>query len=177
MTRLALLGRDGVILKVRTGGICSLDEMQIIPGSLEAIARLNHAGYRVAVTSNQPALEEGRLDIDTLNAIHARLNELLTRVGGHLDALLVCPHRGTATCGCHKPDSGLFEEIAHRLEIPLKGVPLFGDDTADVEAARRIGAQPFLVATGNGRQTHQIHSDLPLFDDLPHAVSELLDHR
>lgn len=177
MSRLALLGRDGVILESCEGGIRSPEDMQIIPGSLEAVARLNHAGYRVAVASNQPAVQEGGMDVDTLNAIHARLNELLTRAGGHLDALLVCPHGPDAHCGCHKPDTGLFEEIAHRLELPLEEVPLFGDDSADMEAARRLGARPFLLATGNGEQTHRDYSHLPLYDDLTHAVSSLLDPR
>ncbi len=175
MTRLALLGRDGVILESREGGICSLEDMQIIPGSLEAVARLNHAGYRVAVASNQPALQEGGLDIDTLNAVHARLNELLTRAGGHLDALLVCPHGPKARCGCHKPDTGLFEEIAHRLDLSLEGVPVFGDDSADMDAAHRLRARPFLLATGNGEQTHRSYPHLALYDDLTHAVSSLLD--
>lgn len=177
MSRLALLGRDGVILEARHGGIRSLEDMHIIPGSLEAVARLNHAGYRVAIASNQPALQEGDLDIDTLNAIHARLNELLTRAGGHLDALLICPHGPEAHCGCHKPDTGLFEEIAHRLELPLQDVPLFGDDEADMEAALRLQARPFLVATGQGEQTHQSYPHLTLYDDLTHAVSSLLDSR
>lgn len=177
MSRLALLGRDGVILEAREGGIRSLEDMQIIPGSLEAIARLNHAGYRVAIVSNQPMLQEGGLDIDTLNRIHARLNELLTRAGGHLDALLICPHGPDAHCGCHKPDTGLFEEIAHRLELSLEDVPLFGDDTADMKAAERLRARPFLMATGNGEQTHRDYPHLPLYDDLTHAVSSLLDSR
>ena len=177
MPRVALLGRDGVLLEPREGGIRAPDQIQVIPGSLEAVARLNHAGFHVLVASNQPAMGEGALDIDALNAVHQRLTELLARAGGHLDALAVCPHRPDEDCRCHKPRTGLFDEIASRLEVTLADAPLFGDDAADIEAARAIGARPLLLATGHGQSTHRLYPELPLFDDLSHAVSWLLDRQ
>jgi len=177
MQPLIILGRDGVLLEPVAGGLLSVSELCIIPGSLEAVSRLNHAGYRVALTTNQPTLGEGRLNIETLNAIHARLAEGLARVGGHLDALLTCPHSEGSGCECRKPGTGMLREIADRLDTPLETVTVIGDDAADIDAACAVNARPLLVLTGRGQATRADYPEVPAFDDLDRAVSWILAQR
>ena len=90
--RLIILDRDGVINHDSDQFIKSPDEWRPIPGSLEAVARLNHAGYRVVVATNQSGVGRGLLDITTLNAIHERMHKALAQVGGRVDAIFFCPH-------------------------------------------------------------------------------------
>ncbi len=178
MTQLVILGRDGVINQVVDGGVLSPEQFQPIPNSLEAIARLNHAGIPVAVASNQQALADNCLSIEQLNGIHAHLQQLLSRVGGHIDGLFVCPHANSEHCGCRKPATGMLTEIASRFGVSLDQAVMIGDDPGDIEAARQSGATPVLVRTGHGAQTLDgpVSSTETLFvaDDLAHAVEHLL---
>ena len=117
---------------------------------LEAIARLNHAGYRVVVATNQSGVGRGLLDFATLNAIHDKMHRALAHVGGRIDAVFYCPHAADAHCGCRKPRIGLLQEISQRFNTPLKDVPSIGDSPRDLEASAAVGAKPILVLTGKG---------------------------
>lgn len=176
--KLVILDRDGVINFDSDQFIKSPDEWKPIPGSLEAIARLTQAGYRVVVATNQSGIGRGLLDMTTLNAIHDKLNRSLARLGGRIDAFFFCPHAADAGCGCRKPAIGMFEEISRRFNADLDRVPAIGDSRRDLEAAVEAGARPMLVLTGKGRKTYE-SGNLPesteVFEDLAEAVSELLD--
>ena len=100
--KLAILDRDGVINEDSDEYIKSVDEFQLLPGSVEAIARLNQAGYRVAVATNQSGLGRGYFDLDTLNAMHSKLRHALAAVGGHIDLIVFCPHGPDADCACYR---------------------------------------------------------------------------
>src|ERR1700751_3754704 len=89
--KLIILDRDGVVNHDSDQFIKAPDEWRPIPGSLEAVARLNHAGYRVVVATNQSGVGRGLLDITTLNAIHDRMHRALAQVGGRVDAIFFCP--------------------------------------------------------------------------------------
>ncbi|MBX6316880.1 D-glycero-beta-D-manno-heptose 1,7-bisphosphate 7-phosphatase [Pigmentiphaga sp.] len=151
--KLVILDRDGVINQDSPDFIKSPDEWIPLPGALEAIARINQAGYRVVVASNQSGLGRGLFDAATLNAIHAKLKAQLAKVGGVIDAIFVCPHAPDAGCDCRKPLPGMYREIARRFEIDLHGVPSVGDSARDLEAAAAAGCTPWLVLTGNGSKT------------------------
>ena len=129
------------------------------------------------VASNQSGLARGLFDIAALDAIHRKMHDELARVGGHLDAILFCPHGPGAHCGCRKPASGLFTEISRRFCVDLKGVYAVGDSLRDVQAARSAGASPVLVRTGKGEDT-QRHAEqlarVPVFSDLAQVVEELI---
>lgn len=176
--KLVILDRDGVINFDSDQFIKSPEEWKPIPGSLEAIARLTQAGYRVVVATNQSGIGRGLLDMATLNAIHDKLNRNLARVGGKIDAFFFCPHGADAGCGCRKPAIGMFEEISRRFNVDLDGVPAIGDSLRDLEAAVQAGARPMLVLTGKGHRTYE-SGNLPksaeVFKDLAEAVAELLD--
>jgi D-glycero-D-manno-heptose 1,7-bisphosphate phosphatase len=175
--KLVILDRDGVINEDSDEYIKSVDEFRLLPGSVEAIARLNQAGYRVAVATNQSGLARGYFDLDTLNAMHANLRSALAGAGGHVDLIVFCPHGPEDGCQCRKPLPGLFKEIGERLGLSLKDVPAIGDSLRDLEAAREVGARPILVRTGKGESTVQKGKGLdgvPVYKDLAEAVDALL---
>jgi len=177
--KLVILDRDGVINFDSPQFIKSPEEWKPIPGSLEAIARLNQAGYRVVVATNQSGIGRGLFDMATLNAIHDKMYRALAQVGGRIDALFFCPHAAELNCPCRKPRPGMFEEIARRFNVELAGVPAIGDARRDLETAAAVGARPMLVLTGKGQLTLEA-GDLPadtlVFENLAEAVKYLLAH-
>ena len=180
MPRLVILDRDGVINKDSDDFIKSPEEFVPLPGSLEAIARLNAEGYRVAVATNQSGVARGLFDLDLLKAMHQKLDDLLAGVGGHIDALVYCPHAPDAGCDCRKPKPGLLQQISHKLNVELIGVPVIGDSIRDLESAQAVGAVPILVRTGKGeRSLQQIANEsgfknVPVYKDLAAVVDDLL---
>jgi len=175
--KLIILDRDGVINHDSAHFIKSPDEWRPIPGSLEAIARLNHAGFRVVVATNQSGIGRGLFDMGTLNAIHEKMHKALALAGGRIDALFYCPHAADAQCECRKPNTGMLKEIGVRYGIDMTGVPCIGDSVRDLVAADAVGAQPMLVLTGKGEKTLR-DGDFPtntvIFPDLAFAASALL---
>ena len=151
--KLIILDRDGVINQDSASYIKSPEEWKPIPGSLEAIALLNQAGFRVLVATNQSGVGRGLFEMATLNAIHEKMHRALALAGGRIDSVFYCPHTQEAGCNCRKPAPGLFEEIAHRFGASLEGVPAIGDSLRDLQAAAAVGAQPILVLTGKGKKT------------------------
>ncbi len=174
--KLIILDRDGVINFDSDQFIKSPEEWKPIPGSLEAIARLNQAGYRVVLATNQSGIGRGLFDMATLNAIHDKMHKALALVGGRIDALFFCPHAADSKCDCRKPKPGMFEEISRRFNQDLTGVPAIGDSLRDLQAAVAQGAQPILVRTGKGEKTLEA-GELPqgtlVFADLGEAVRHL----
>jgi D-glycero-D-manno-heptose 1,7-bisphosphate phosphatase len=174
---LIILDRDGVINQDSDDFIKSPAEWEPIEGSLEAIARLNYAGYRVVVITNQSGIARGLLDIETLTRIHNKMRRMLAQAGGKIEAILFCPHGPDDKCECRKPKAGNFHTLAHRLRINLDGVPAIGDSLRDIEAAQAAGAKPILVRTGKGEKTLAagIPDGVPVYADLTEAVSALLE--
>lgn len=176
--RLIILDRDGVINEDSDDYIKSPDEYIPIPGSLAAIARLNRAGYTVAVASNQSGIGRGLFDWLTLEAMHIKLTRLLTLEDGNIDGFFICPHRPDENCQCRKPKTGLLEQISEMYHIPLTGVPFIGDSLKDIEVAKAVGAKPILVKTGKGGETvakGKGLEDVPVYNDLAAAVDALLE--
>ncbi len=175
--KLIILDRDGVINQDSDQFIKNTTEWKPIPGSLEAIAKLNHAGYRVVVASNQSGIGRGLLDMGALNAINDKMYRVLAQVGGRIDALFYCPHAAEANCDCRKPKPGMFIDIAQRFNVDLAGVPSVGDSLRDLQAAATAGAQPILVLTGKGSKTRTaggLPDGTPVFADLAQAVRHIV---
>jgi len=146
--KLIILDRDGTLNIDRDDFVKTADEWQPLPGALEAVARLNHAGWRVVIASNQSGLGRGLFDMAALNAIHAKMHKALAAVGGRIEAVFYCPHSPEEHCLCRKPLQGLFEQIGTRFGVPLKGVPTAGDSLRDLQAGFAVGCEPHRVLTG-----------------------------
>ena len=150
--KLIILDRDGTINQDADEFVKSPEDWIALPGSLEAVARLNHAGFTVVVASNQSGLGRGLFDVAAMNATHAKMHSLLATVGGRVDAVFYCPHTPDDGCSCRKPLPGLFEQIGERYGIELKGVATAGDNLRDMLAGAAVGCEPHLVLTGKGAQ-------------------------
>lgn len=176
--KLIILDRDGVINHDSNAYIKSPEEWHPLPGSLDAIARLTHAGWRVVIASNQSGVGRGLFSADTLNSIHHKLREQVFAAGGRIDAIFVCPHTPTDGCQCRKPLPGMFQDIAQRYDINLSGVPAVGDSLRDLQACSEVGCSPWLVLTGNGGTTRNnplLPPTTQIRDNLAGVVNSLLD--
>ena len=175
--KLIVLDRDGVINHDSAAFIKTPDEWRPIAGSLNAISRLNQAGFHVIVATNQSGIGRGFFDMAALNAIHDKMHRALAQAGARVDAVFFCPHAADDNCNCRKPKTGMFEDIAHRLNTSLTGVPMVGDSIRDLQAAAATQAQPLLVLTGNGKKTLRSGALPPatrVYDDLAAAVDTLV---
>ena len=175
--KLVILDRDGVVNHDSKQFIKSPAEWRPIPGSIDAIAKLSQAGYRVIIATNQSGIGRGLFDMDTLNAIHEKMHRAVQQAGGRIDAIFYCPHPIEDDCKCRKPKTGMFERIARCFNVDLIGTPSVGDSLRDLQAAAAVGARPLLVLTGKGTQT-QAEGGLPegtqVFPDLATAAEEIL---
>ena len=178
MTKLIVLDRDGVINHDSDDYIRSVDDWKPIDGSAEAIARLNDAGYTVAVATNQSGIGRQYLTADELDSIHARMQGHIESAGGCIDAIVYCPHLPDAGCDCRKPSPGLLIQLQDHYDVDMNGVPFIGDSERDLLAAQAVGARPVLVLTGKGRKTLaalRASGESPeVFEDLASAVDSLL---
>lgn len=177
--KLVILGRDGVLNVYREDHVKAPEEWTPVPGALEAVARLNHAGWHTVVATNQAGIGRGMIDMASVNAVHAHMNRQLMTLGGRIDAVFFCPHTPEEQCGCRKPLPGMMLDIGHRYGIDLSAVPVVGDTLRDLQAAAAAGCPPHLVLTGRaaaldeaalGRFIEQVpaarvHRDLPAFVD------------
>ena len=143
--KLVILGRDGTINRYRDDHVKSVEELQPLPGALEAVARLNHAGWHTVMATNQAGIGRGLLDMASLNAIHMRLNQLLAEKGGRLDASFFCPHTPEEGCDCRKPMPGLVTQIGERFNVDLSMVHMVGASLRDLQTAQAAGCIPHLV--------------------------------
>jgi D-glycero-D-manno-heptose 1,7-bisphosphate phosphatase len=146
--KLVILGRDGVLNEFREDHIKAPEEWVVIPGALEAVARLNHAGWHVVVATNQSGIGRGMIDMSAVNAVHAHMMRCLASAGGRIDAVFFCPHTPEDLCECRKPLPGMVLDIGRRYGVDLAQVPMVGDTLRDLQAAQLAGCQPHLVRSG-----------------------------
>ncbi len=175
---LVILDRDGVINRDSDAFVKSPAEWLPLPGSIDAIAVLSNAGFTVTVASNQSGLARGLFDRAALRAMHRKFRRLVSAAGGHVDRIVVCPHGPDDGCSCRKPRPGLLLRLAKHYDTRLDRVPVIGDSTRDLEAARAAGATPILVRTGNGTRTEASLPDelsnVAVYDDLAAAAAALV---
>ena len=148
---LVILGRDGILNEFREGHVTEPEEWIPVPGALEAVARINHAGWHTVVATNQSGIGRGMIDMSAVNAVHARMHQLLQAQGGRIDAVFFCPHTPEDGCDCRKPLPGMLLDIGRRYGISLQGVAMVGDTLRDLQAAQAAGCEPHLVLSGRAR--------------------------
>jgi len=174
--KLLLLDRDGVINQDSDGYIRSLDEWIPLPGAIDALARLSKTGWTLAIATNQSGIARGYYSVDCMQAIHAKLRELVAAKGGQLGLIAHCPHGPNEGCDCRKPKPGMLLALAKHYQVSPSGLWFVGDSASDLAAAVAVGCQPVLVKTGKGERTLQ--GDLPLgtlvFEDLAAVAKHLI---
>ncbi|MFN3737753.1 D-glycero-beta-D-manno-heptose 1,7-bisphosphate 7-phosphatase [Hydrogenophaga sp.] len=177
--KLLILDRDGTLNRSRDDKVASPDEWEPLPGALEAVARLNHGGWRVVLATNQSGIGRGLFDMASLNAIHVRMHRQLAAVGARVEAVFFCPHAPEEVCDCRKPAPGLFRQIGTRFGVPLAEVPAAGNALRHVQAAAAAGCPAHLLLTGQSEALREtagelwpqlpagtrVHSDLAEFAD------------
>ena len=162
--KLAILDRDGTLNVQEEEFIGSPDDWVPVPGALEAVARLNHAGWHVVVATNQPGLGRGLFDVLALNAIHAKMHRQMAAVGGRIDAVFYCPHAEGEHCACRKPGPGLMEQISERYGAEGDEILVIGSCPAHLQAAVGLNAPLHMVCTG---VSAHLSPDQPLPPDWP----------
>ena len=148
VVKLVILGRDGILNDFRDDHVKAPEEWTPIAGALEAVARLNHAGWHAVVATNQSGIGRGMIDMASVNAVHAHMLRQLAAVGGRIDAVFFCPHTPEDHCDCRKPLPGLMRDIVKRYGIDPKHVPMVADTLRDLQAAQAAGCEPHLVLSG-----------------------------
>lgn len=174
--KLIILSRDGVINEYRDV-IAQPDDWHPIEGSLEAIAKLYRAGYRIVVATNQPNIMQGLLTVSELNAVHQKMDDEIVSEGGQLEAIFFCPHTAQAACSCRKPSPDMLNQIADRFDVQLQDVVYVGDSLNDMLAAHSAGCQPYLVRTGQGTAAVEspfLPKNCEVCDDLNAVVAKLV---
>ncbi len=176
--KLIILDRDGVINQDSDAYIKSADEWLPLPGSLDAIAQLNKAGFRVAVATNQSGIARGYYDLDTLHSMHHKMQKMLADLGGNIDYIAYCPHGPDDNCNCRKPKPGMLLSIADKFSTSPKSVVFVGDTFSDMKAAEAAGMTFVLVKTGKGAKTYKKNAAIiepnKVFDSLYDYVQTLL---
>ena len=178
--KLIILDRDGVINHDSDDYIKTVDEWVPIPGSLEAIARLAHADYKIAVVTNQSGIARGYYSVATLHAMHDKFRRLLRAHGAKVNAIFYCPHGPDDQCHCRKPAAGLYDKVKMLFKTNLDHVTTVGDSFRDLESARLAGSTPVLVKTGKGLRTLAKHEaelqrmHIPVYENLLAVVEQML---
>lgn len=141
--------RDGT-LNPDPGYIGRPEDFELHPGAGAALSRLNRAGARLILVTNQSGIARGKFTVADLEAIHDKLRDLLALHGARVDAIYHCPHHPDEGCTCRKPAIGMAERAISEFALNRSRMYLVGDQAGDVEMAKRLGARSVFVTTGHG---------------------------
>jgi D,D-heptose 1,7-bisphosphate phosphatase len=171
--RAIFLDRDGT-LNVEVDYLLTPDNVQLIEGAGKAVHRINEAGYRAIVVTNQAVIARGESSEEEVRRVHEQLHRMLERDNGHLDAVYCCPHHPdfTGECGCRKPAPGMVLQARADFNLDLAGCWMVGDSVKDIRLARNAGVKSALVRTGKGGSDAG-PEDRPdaVYDSIAEAVS------
>ena len=176
--KIAILDRDGTLNQWGAQGFIGRpDEWVAVPSALEAVSRLNRAGWHVVVATNQPGLGRGLFDVIELNAVHAKMHREMAAVGARVEAVFFCPHAPDEDCQCRKPGAALFEQIADRYGAEGQEIWAIGSGVEHLQAGQALGAHLVFVES-TARPECSSDADLPegseRYPDLEAVVNRLL---
>jgi D-glycero-D-manno-heptose 1,7-bisphosphate phosphatase len=177
--RAVFVDRDGTLIE-DTGFIRRVDEVKLLSGAAEAVARLNKAGWAVVVVTNQSGVARGLLTEKDIAATNERMKELLSKEGARVDAVYYCPHlpegkisEYAVVCDCRKPRPGMFLRAAREHDVDLAGSVAVGDSARDVEAGLNAGTRAILLTESETR-ADEAPDACGQAKDLLSAVGEIL---
>ncbi len=171
------LDRDGTLIEEKNY-LNKLEDIAFIRGSEDAVVRLNRAGVKVVVMSNQSGVGRGYFTEAFVQLTHETLRAHLAEHGAHIDAFYFCPHAPEFSCECRKPKLGMLEQAARDFKMELRGV-MIGDRVSDLQTGENAGLLRVLVKTGYGAQTlaeRKFRADF-VAADLSAAVDWILQRR
>ncbi len=166
INRVVLVDRDGVINRDIPGSVCSMNQFQFLPGSVQAIVQLCSLGYRVLVITNQACIGRGKTDINIVEMIHQKMRLDIRNNGGIITDIFMCPHAPEDNCSCRKPLPGMIFEAQEKFQFILEQTWFVGDAVRDIEAAQSAGCRPAGVLTGLGAILKEKFKSIPMFNDL-----------
>jgi D-glycero-D-manno-heptose 1,7-bisphosphate phosphatase len=156
MNKAVFFDRDGTVTE-EVGYLTDISKLRLIPGAGPAIKKLNQAGFKVVLVTNQSGVARGYFPESLVHEAHGILEHMLAKDGARLDGIYFCPHHPTAgnskytvDCNCRKPGTGLLDSAARDLDIDITRSYVVGDKWSDIELAQRAGARAVLVRTGFG---------------------------
>ncbi len=176
--KVVVLGRDGVINQQRRDGAVTADNFEPVAGSVDAIARLAQAGFRVVIATNQQELSRGELDVEDLHDVHLKLLSLITETGGAIDGVYFAPTGNPDGHGKSQPKVALLEQVSERYRLPATELIVIGDSREDLEAAASVGARSVLVQTGDSEQAFAAlkkFQGVTIYTDLAGAVDAIVE--
>jgi D-glycero-D-manno-heptose 1,7-bisphosphate phosphatase len=174
------LDRDGVINENQADYVKSWQEFRFLAGSREAIARLTQAGHRIIVCTNQAAIAQGHVSMETVEDIHRRMLGSINDFGGAIERVYYCPHGKDENCNCRKPRPGMILHACEELDIDLNDAIVIGDSITDLRAGFAAGVRSaILVLTGLGAEQfynhhHEAPSPFCIAMNLQHAADIIL---
>jgi D-glycero-D-manno-heptose 1,7-bisphosphate phosphatase len=151
------LDRDGVIIENRANYVRSWSDVSFYPKSLETLVQVSRFPVKIVIVTNQSAVGRGLISMDVARQINTRLEEMITKAGGRVDGIYMCPHHPEDGCDCRKPRPGMLLQAAGELSLDLKRSALVGDALTDLLAAEAAGVPVrFLVRTGRGQRQEKL---------------------
>src|SRR5579863_24989 len=142
--RAVFVDRDGTI-NPDLRYLSDAHRLEVYKGVAEATRLLHAHGYLVLCVTNQSGIERGFYTVEDVERIHTRVNEILAKEGGGIDAFYYCPHAPETGCRCRKPGTELFERAASAFSLDLPACAMIGDRSLDMEAGQRLGLLTVLV--------------------------------
>lgn len=174
--KLAILDRDGTLNQWGAQGfIGHPGDWVAVPGAMEAVSRLNRAGWHVVIATNQPGLGRGLFDVLELNAVHAKMHRELAAVGARVEAVFYCPHAPDEECRCRKPAPALFEQIAERYGAEGQEIWAIGSGVEHLQAGRSLGAHlVYIGPPADGGAQEALPEGTAQYPNLNAVVNDLL---
>lgn len=173
--RAVFLDRDGVLM-CDASYFGHVDQAELIAGAPQALRRLQDAGFRLFVVTNQSGVGRGYFSREAVEAIHTLLNRHFTAAGVSIERYYVCPHHPEDNCDCRKPKPKFLFEAAREYGLDLSRCFMIGDRPSDIQCGRNAGTTTILVLTGAGHETLDAHEFAPdqVTDDIGAAAAWIL---
>ena len=165
-----VLDRDGTVI-VERHYLSDPDQVELIPGAGPSLLALSRLGLGLLIATNQSGIGRGYFDQLTLDQVHNRLRSLLEAEDVQLDGIYFCPHLPEDLCSCRKPETGMLEQAAGQIGLDSSTSFVVGDNQADIELGRRVGATTLLVRTGYGAKVESTAQSDYVVDDITGAAS------
>lgn len=151
MEKAVFLDRDGVINEVlsdRVKFVNTPEDFYLLDGAAEGIRKLNEAGYKVFVATNQGGVGLGFMTEEDLHHVHSKMEKDLEELGAFIDDIAYCPDIPHAKSRCRKPSPGMMSDLAEAYDIDLTLSYMAGDREPDIQAGKSAGTKTVLIGHG-----------------------------